>query len=61
VNHDSGFDTPGENANIVPIIRVEPRKVIIPMDNIIFNVDRTDGVTALSEGSVDSNQLFLNV
>ena len=60
MNHDSGFDTPGESANIDPINRVEPINVIIPTDNIIFIVDRTDGETGLSEDSVDSNQLFLN-
>jgi hypothetical protein len=60
VNHDSGSVTPEEKVNIIPIIRVEPRNVIIPMDNIIFTVDRMDGITVLYGLSIGSNQLVFN-
>jgi hypothetical protein len=60
VNHDSGSVTPEEIVNIIPIIRVEPRNVINPMDNIIFTVDRMDGITGLNGLSIGSNQLVFN-
>jgi len=45
---------------MIPIISVEPKNVIIPMVNIIFTVDRIDGLTVLNGLSIGSNQLVFN-